>query len=68
MRKSVIEIGKHTKLQKNHEKGNGLVVVKLDSSYEVPDEAYGIGAEWVYSFNLEDILNALNELQIEAEL
>lgn len=56
MRKSVIEIAK------NHEKGNGLVVVKLDSSYEVPDEAYGIGAEWVYSFNLEDILNALNNL------
>lgn len=49
-------------IAKNHEKGNGLVVVKLDSSYEVPDEAYGIGAEWVYSFNLEDILNALNEL------
>lgn len=43
-------------------KGNGLVVVKLDSSYEVPDEAYGIGAEWVYSFNLEDILNALSKL------
>lgn len=27
-------------IAKNHEKGNGLVVVKLDSSYEVPDEAY----------------------------
>lgn len=26
------------------------------------DEAYGIGAEWVYSFNLEDILNALDEM------
>lgn len=49
-------------IAKNYEKGNGLVVVKLDSSYEAPDEAYGIGAEWVYSFNLENILNALNEL------
>ena len=39
-------------IAKNYEKGNGLVVVKLDSSYEAPDEAYGIGAEWVYSFNL----------------
>jgi hypothetical protein len=49
-------------IAKNYEKGNGLVVVKLDSSYEVPDEAYGIGAKWVYSFNLEDILNALSKL------
>lgn len=49
-------------IAKNYEKGNGLVVVKLDSSYEAPDEAYGIGAEWIYSFNLEDILNALNNL------
>ena len=49
-------------IAKNYEKENGLVVVKLDSSYEAPDEAYGIGAEWVNSFNLEDILNSLNEL------
>ena len=49
-------------IAKNYEKGNSLVVVKLDSSYEAPDEAYGIGAEWVYSFNLEDILSALNKL------
>ena len=49
-------------IAKNHEKGNGLVVVKLDNSYSAPVEAYGIGAKWVYSFNLEDILSALNEL------
>ena len=45
-----------------HEKGNGLVCVKLDSSYDAPIEAYGIGAKWVYSFNLDDINNALKEL------
>ena len=49
-------------IAKNHEKGNGLVVVKLDNSYSAPVEAYGIGAKWVYSFNLEDILSDLNEL------
>ena len=49
-------------IAKNHEKGNGLVVVKLDSTYVAPDEAYGIGAKWINSFNLEDILSALNDL------
>ncbi len=49
-------------IAKNHEKGNGLVCVKLDSSYDAPIEAYGIGAKWVYSFNLDDINNALKDL------
>ena len=49
-------------IDKNAEKGNKLVVVKLDSSYIIPDEAYGQGAEWVNSFNLDDILKALNKL------
>jgi len=61
-----IEIGYRNwqayEIAKNTEKGNKLVIVRLDSSYIVPDEAYGQGAEWVYSFNLEDILNALNKL------
>ena len=49
-------------IAKNYEKGNGLVCVKLDPSYEPPDEAYGIGAKWVYFFNLDDINEALKEL------
>ena len=49
-------------IAKNHEKGNGLVCVKLDSSAKVPSEAYGIGAEWVDSFNLDDINTALKKL------
>jgi hypothetical protein len=49
-------------IDKNAEKGNGLVVVKLNSSYYAPDEAYGKGAEWVDSFNLDDIKDALNRL------
>lgn len=49
-------------IAKNNEKGNGLVVVKLNSTYSAPSEAYGIGAEWVYSFNMNDISTALNRL------
>ena len=49
-------------IAKNAEKGNGLVVVMLDRSYDVPSEAYGIGAKWVYSFNLNDIKAKLDEL------
>lgn len=49
-------------ISKNHEKGNDLVVVKLDNSYYAPGEAYGIGAEWVNSFKLDDIKAALDRL------
>lgn len=49
-------------IAKNTEKGNGLVVVKIDSEYSAPDEAYGVGAKWVNSFNLDDINSALKEL------
>ena len=49
-------------IDKNAEKGNKLVIVKLDSSYNTSDEAYGQGAEWVNSFNLDDILKDLNKL------
>lgn len=49
-------------IAKNKEKGNKLVIVKLDRKYAVPDEAYDGGAKWVYSFLLEDILNALKEV------
>ena len=48
-------------IAKNHEWGNGLVVVKLKSTYTAPDEAYGIGAEWVDSFNEKDVTAALNK-------
>lgn len=34
----------------------------LTGWYNTPDEAYGQGAEWVNSFNLDDILKALTKL------
>lgn len=49
-------------IAKNSEKGNGLVILRLDKSYAVPDEAYGNNAEWVYSFNKEAIKAALDKL------
>lgn len=42
--------------------GNGLIVVTIDTSYDVPIEAYGIGAKWVNSFNETGVVNALNSL------
>ena len=49
-------------IAKNNEKGNGLVVVEIDSDYSVPIEAYGIGAQWVYGFSQDKIVEALNRL------
>ena len=49
-------------IQTNYEKGNGLVVVKLDRSCVAPDECYGKVAEWVEGFELEKIKSALDNL------
>jgi len=49
-------------IAKNTEKGNKLVVVKLDSGNVAPDECYGVGAEWITGFSLDKIENALKKL------
>lgn len=49
-------------IEKNYEKGNGLVVVQLDSSYTVPDACYGKGAKWVVGFDKDRIKGALDQL------
>lgn len=49
-------------IAKNDKWGNKLVVVKLKSTYSAPNEAYGIGAKFVYSFNEDDVVDALNSL------
>ena len=49
-------------IEKNYEKGNGLVVVKLDSSYLIPDACYGKSAEWVTGFDESEIKYALDKL------
>lgn len=41
---------------------NKLVGVKIDSSYETPDELYNSGATWAYSFRQDLIIEALNKV------
>ncbi len=40
---------------------NELVAIKLDRSYESPDELVGAGASWAMSFTQDAILKALRE-------
>lgn len=41
---------------------NKLLAIKLDKSYESPDELKNAGASWAYSFTEDSILNALKKL------
>lgn len=43
------------------EHGNKLVAVKLDKSYESPDQLLNSGAKWAMSFSQDAIIKALNE-------
>ena len=40
---------------------NKIVAVKIDSSYESPEEIYGIGASWAMSFTQRAIIDALDK-------
>lgn len=66
--KDYVEIGYRNwqsyEIEKNYEKGNGLVVVKIDSSVTVPDACYDKGAEWVTGFDEEKIKKALNNVAV----
>ena len=42
--------------------GNKLVGVKIDRSYESPEELTGAGATWAMSFTENAILKALNDI------
>ncbi len=41
--------------------GKRITAIKLDRTYESPDELLGSKASWAYSFTEENIINALNE-------
>jgi hypothetical protein len=41
---------------------NKLLAIKLDKSYESPDELMGVGASWAYSFTEDAIMTALKNL------
>lgn len=48
-------------IKKSIEEKNGLIAVKIDSSYTSPDPLTGQGATWAKAFKVESILNAINE-------
>lgn len=48
-------------VHQSKENRNKLVAVKLDKSYELPEELEGVGAKWAMSFKEEPIIKALNE-------
>ena len=41
---------------------NKIVAIKLDKSYESPDELMNAGAEWAMSFTKESIINAIEAI------
>lgn len=47
---------------KSKEHKNKLVAVKIDKSYESPDELMGTGAKWAMSFTQDAIIKVLNEV------
>ena len=47
-------------IAKSVEAENSLVAVKIDSTYESPEELLGSGASWAMSFKEENIIKALN--------
>ena len=46
---------------KSLENGNRLIGVKIKSSYSAPEEMVGEGASWAFSFNQDDIIEALEK-------
>jgi len=63
--KDSIEIGyknwQNFEIARSKENGNKLVAIKLDSTNDSPDEIYGSGASWAYSFTQDAIIKALND-------
>ena len=48
-------------IAKSKDNGNKLVAVKLDKSYDSPEEIVGAGASWAMSFTQDAIIKALDE-------
>lgn len=49
-------------IAKSKENDNKLVAVKINKSYESPDELIGVNAKWAMSFSQEAIIKALSEV------
>ena len=46
-------------IAKSKENGNRLIAIKINSTYESPDELLGAGASWTYSFTEDSIMKAV---------
>lgn len=48
-------------IYQSKQKRNKIAAIKIDKSYESPDELSGVGASWAMSFTEDAIIKALNE-------
>lgn len=48
-------------IYQSKQNSNKIAAVKIDKSYESPDELIGAGASWAMSFEEDAIIKALNE-------
>lgn len=48
-------------IERSKQYGNKIIAVKLNYKNETPNELYGCGASWVYSFNEADIVDAIKK-------
>lgn len=63
--KDYLEIGKKNwinfEIAQSKKNGNKLIAIKIDNSYESPDEILNSGASWARSFTEDAITKALDE-------
>ena len=48
-------------IEQSKAEGNGLIAVKISSSYSAPDPLLNSGAKWAMSFTQDAVLKAINE-------
>ena len=46
-------------IAKSKENGNKIIAIKINSTYESPEELLGSGASWAYSFSEDAIMKAV---------
>ena len=47
-------------IRKSHAEGKGLIGVKIERSHAAPDPLLNNGTKWAHSFNVEAIIQAVN--------
>ena len=49
-------------IAKSKDNGNKIIAIKIDKSFESPEELLGSGASWAYSFETEAIMKAVKSV------